>query len=95
MDTEPQVLLCEVNEANPLPTVEWSYSDDNEQTWSPITPNVTFGNINGSALSLNKQNVFGMFYKCVAKNRFGEDFFTWKVLNEAFVGRHNKFNLFF
>ena len=83
MDTKPPVLLCQVNEANPLPTVEWSYSDDNEQTWSPITPNVGFGYINGSTLSLNEQNVFAMFYKCVAKNRLGEDFFTWNVLNEA------------
>ncbi|CAB3989347.1 vascular endothelial growth factor receptor 2-like, partial [Paramuricea clavata] len=36
-------LVCKVDEANPSPTVEWRYSDDNERTWYLVTPNLGFG----------------------------------------------------
>ena len=89
MDTNKTglTLLCKVAEANPLATVHWSYSDDNEQTWSPIAPNVAWlaqnKEENNSTLRLNEQKIYKMFYKCVANNRFGEDVITWKVLSEA------------
>ena len=76
-------LKCDVHHANPLATVQWSYSDDNGQTWSVVTPNFAFAKINGSKLRLNDQKFYKTFYKCVASNTLGKDIFTWQVLNEG------------
>ena len=87
MTDKPLKLVCKVDEANPSPTVEWRYSNDNERTWYLVTPNLGFAKVVGnSTLRLYGQIIYKMFYKCVANNRFGEDTFTWKALNETRTG---------
>lgn len=83
MDNKPLYLVCKVDEANPLATVQWTYSNDNKQTWSLITRSLKFAEIVGNTLQLKEQEHYRSFYKCVANNSLGEDVFTWKVLNEA------------
>ena len=81
MTTKPWDLLCDVVEANPAADVEWKYRYKNGATWQHVTSDLTFAKISGNKLILNGQKVYEVFYKCVGKNRFGEDDFTWQVFN--------------
>lgn len=78
-------LTCKVDKANPGATIIWTYSAEDEQDnteWYPIKPEHGIVQDNGKVLSIKNQNSYQGFYRCVAKNSLGEDYFKWRVLDE-------------